>query len=455
MRGATRSASHCHGVNRNLAIVGITGLAAVGLFGQAKPPGPASVQSQSGQFVVWGVRPVGGAAEPSPLATNAQFLLLEPALLVVSCERIKQAVGRELGAPSTWQGRVQVRLHPSEVSNAPIALTAERFRDGWNYRLHLPELIERHRLMRAVVQVVLLEWANRQATGRSAEVPPWLAVGLAEHLLALAEVELLFPPPQRGAGALWVRPVVTERRREDPLAAAHSRLGSQPLRTWRELSWPTEEDFTGVATESYRASAQLLVTELLRLPEGRACLRAFVELLPRYLNWQTAFLEAFRFHFERLLDVEKWWALQCVHFTRRDAAHLWSYDQSWHELRAALRAPVQVRTATDELPLRTQVPLQTILRQWAPARQPPALRERLRQLELLRARLAGELLPLLDEYRRVLGRHLELQERAAATPDRGGQTALKVSARETIRQLDALDARLETLRPGSPPSQAP
>ena len=49
--------------------------------------------------------------------------------------------------------------------------------------------------------------------------------------------------------------------------------------------------------------------ELLRLPDGRACLQRMLAQLPQHYNWQFAFLEAFHARFERPLDVEKWWAL--------------------------------------------------------------------------------------------------------------------------------------------------
>ena len=47
-------------------------------------------------------------------------------------------------------------------------IEAEQFRDGWQYRVSLPDLCQRERYIRAIVNVVLLEVANRQAREHSA-----------------------------------------------------------------------------------------------------------------------------------------------------------------------------------------------------------------------------------------------------------------------------------------------
>ena len=52
-------------------------------------------------------------------------------------------------------------------------------------------------MIRAIVQTLLLEVANRQARERSAEIPLWLAEGLTQHLLAAAEADLVLEPQAR------------------------------------------------------------------------------------------------------------------------------------------------------------------------------------------------------------------------------------------------------------------
>src|SRR5262245_52992992 len=73
------------------------------------PDGSASARSSSGQFTVY-ARPFAGVRRFT--TTNEAFISLEPALLVVSCERMKQVVWRALGEMPTaqWRGRVYLRL---------------------------------------------------------------------------------------------------------------------------------------------------------------------------------------------------------------------------------------------------------------------------------------------------------------------------------------------------------
>jgi hypothetical protein len=410
------------------------------------------------------MRPHGAARGPaaSALAANAQFLELDPSLLVVSCERIRQALTRELGLTSPWQGRIHVFLQPVMGEDDAVTVAVEQFRDGWGYRLHLPEVIERRRLMRALVEVLLLEMANRHSSGRSPELPAWLAVGLAEQLLASAGTELLFAPPHLRAGALTLSPRSVTTRSSDPLAAARALLRERAPLTLQELSWPTEQDFTGDTAAGYRASAQLFVAELLRLRNGPACFRALLQELPRHYNWQTAFLKAFQQHFQRLLDVEKWWAVQVVYSSGRDQAHTWSAAESWRKLDAALRVPAQVRAATNALPTGTaDVPLQTVIAEWDFVRQTTALRTRIQQLNLLRQRVAPELLPLTDAYRRVLATHLEQRDKAGMVLAQGrvARPAHRRLAQDTVRQLNELDAQFALFQrdasPALEPAEAP
>lgn len=421
-------------------------------------PEARAPQSQSGQFVVSRAHlgmPARGAA---PWAANPELLELEPRLLVVSCDRIRQALFRELGFTPPWRGRIHVRLHPAAGAEAPITVALEKFPDRWAYRVELPEVVERTRLMRALIEVMLLETANQHTTGRSAELPPWLAVGLAEHLRASSEAALLFPPPRVQAGGMAFSTLVTTNREANRLTAARARLRQHPALTVQELNWPTEHDFAMATGDAYRASAQLFVTELLRLPESASCFRALLHELPRHLNWQTAFLKAFRPHFERQLDVDKWWSLQTASFAGRDLAHTWSVAESWPRLTGAVRLPAQIRTAADQFPPASgSISLQEVIRKWDFARQTATLRSQLQQLESARRHMAPELLSVLEDYQRVLSRYLQERERIGLSLRWGrlGRPALQELVADTVKQLDVLDARLNAFQPGAPPPVVP
>ena len=412
-----------------------------------------SAHSHSGQFVVYARR---SSAPPPPvfgLATNQDFVRLEPTLVTVSCERIKQALTRELGAPATWSGAVYLVLYPARAPGDTITITSERFKDCWQYRVDFPDLVEQSRYVRVIVQVLLLEMANHTAQTRAAETPTWLVEGLSQLLLASSEVALTLSPPHPSANGLSYSTTVINARKEGIREQAQKQLRGRPPLSFENLSWPTEDSLSGDAGELYRGSAQLFVGELLRLPDGRECLRAMLTQLPQHYNWQFAFLRAFNVYFERPLDVEKWWALSVAQAMGRDIQQPWSLEESWQKLNQTIHAAVLVRTGTNELPVRAEISLQTIIHEWDSARQTQALQNTLSELQLLRRRMDQEFVGLLQDYSQTLATYLQQRDRAGSvlsTRKAGRRRAIEAA----IQQLDALDARREALRPASKPVAA-
>lgn len=425
----------------------------------AQPAGSdlVSARSHSGQFVVYAGR---FATTPPPvfgLATNQNFIRLEPTLATVSCERIKQALMRELGATAPWRSTVYLVLHPARAPGDAITVTSERFKSGWQYRVDFPDLVERSRYVRVIVQVLLLEMANRTAQTRPTEIPPWLVEGLSQLLLASNEVELTLSSPTASANGLNYRATTVNARKEGLREQAHKSLHGRPPLTFESLSWPDVDSLSGDVGDLYRGSAQLFVGELLRLPDGRGCLRAMLAQLPQHHNWQFAFLRAFNAFFERPLDVEKWWALSATQATRRDLAQTWTLEESWRKLDQTIRFAVQVRTGTNELPLHAEITLQTVIREWDSARQTQSLTNTLRELAMLRLHIAQEFVGLVQDYYQTLETYLQQSDRAGAafSTKKAGQPDAFETA---IQQLNALDARREALRPAPKPvagSQAP
>jgi hypothetical protein len=412
---------------------------------QFRPPEVISARSYSGQFIIRaGVAP---AARPLNLETNRNCVRLDPALLPISCERIKQILWRQLGATAPWSGKIFLSLYPARSADDVCFITSAQFRDGWQYQVELPDVADRARYVRAMVQVLLLEMANRTAGAHSAEIPTWLIEGFSEQLLASSQMAIILPPPGASSTGISIIPAFLNARREDPLTAAHERLSTHPPLTFEQLSWPAADQLAGEAGEVYRSSAQLFVNGLLRLNDGRACLRAMIEELPQHYNWQFAFLHAFRACFQRPLDVEKWWALQVLHFTGRDLAQTWPAEESWQKLDQLIHSPVQVRAGTNDLPLRAEVTLQSIIREWDQQRQAPVLVVKLRELEMLRLRVAENLVPLVDEYRRVLQAYLQDHDKPGLALPSRKKAAQRRAVEETVQQLDALDHRREASRP--------
>ncbi len=419
---------------------------------QTLSPDTISARSISGQFIV---RATGTAEIPAGLArlaTNQNFVFLEPRLVPTSCERIKQCLARELGASAPWRGKIFLAVRPARSADDPVTIFSERFKNGWRYQVELPNPLERTRYVRAIAGVLLQEMANRSAANRPAEVPTWLIEGFTRQLLASSELEIILPPAQKRASGLDFTFSHVDARRQDPLETAHKVLLAGPALTFQELSWPTPDQLTGTAGEVYGCSAQVFVDGLARLPDGRACLRTMIDQLARFYNWQFAFLRAFQPHFQRLIEVEKWWALALARFTGRDLAQTWAAVESWQQLDKVIRFAVQVRAGTNELPMRAEVSLQAIIREWGRDAQTLALQEKLRELFLLRLRVATNHIALVDDYRQVLQTYLENRDHKGLIPFRKEATRRHAVA-EALQQLDILDTRRMALAPAESRNQ--
>lgn len=435
-----------------LGLVLMLGCGLLPLSGAPLPTGVDQVRrSFSGQFVVSMVPPKGQQSRfVSNLETNVEYIRLDPGVLPVSCERIKQNLARQLGLNAPWSGRIFISLYTAGTGDDSAVITSGQFRNGWQYRVELPDVVQRVRYVRAIVQTLLLETANRTATEHGAEIPAWLTEGLSERILLSSEMEVILPPPRAAGNGFSLAAQTVNARKENPLDLVHKLLCASPPLTFQQLSWPELNQIEGQPAATFSPSAYLFVDQLLELKDGRACLREMLALLPRHYNWQFAFLQAFRGHFQRPLDVEKWWTLHVEHFTGRALAQTWSAEESWYKLDELVRSAVQVRTGTNEMPLHTEVRLQTIVSEWDRAQQDPALRQKEAELQMVRLRLAPDLASIADEYRRVLIEYVQAR-------DRGGLPLLKKTARrhalqETLRRLDELDTRRLQLKPLASPA---
>jgi hypothetical protein len=415
---------------------------------QSSFPNEIATHSQSGQFVVQGHRSGEGVWLPRNLATNENLLPLEPTLVSISCERIKQSLLRELQATPAWKSKIYIFLYPTRSENEPVNITSTRFRDGWQYRLDMPNLIERTKYVQAIVQVLLLEMANRNADEHSAEIPLWLTAGFAEQLRALGGKEILLRPPVAAVNKLGPPATFINEPGGNPLDSVQKFFGNHAALNLQQLSWPTADELTGEPGQLYRYSAQLFLSELMALEHGPARVRRMVEQLPQYYNWQFAMLDAFKSDFPRLLDVEKWWTLHALYFAAHGLAQTWPPQQSWEKLEESLHVPVEFHSGTNDLPLHTVLPLQAVIRDWDQTQQTEALLGKLRELEVLRLRVAPALAPLVDDYRQTLETFLQDRNHTGLIPFRG-KTVAKRASDEAIQRLDALDAKRQELRPST------
>lgn len=406
-------------------------------------PGVVSAASVSGQFLVTSLPGFSPLAFTPGVTTNENLVRLDPALLAVSADRIRQSLLQKLGVdPSApWSGKIYLVVSPAQSLDENVEIASSRFEDGWDYHVLLPDILPRDRLARALTGALLLEYANRNATDRSAEVPPWLVEGLSQELLASSLQDVILSAPDQSVNGLPFDNLTTTSHSLDTLAAARAVVQNDAVLTFNQLSWPTDSQLSGDDGGVYRASAQLFVDELLALPNGGAKLRNLLASLPSYYNWQTAFWSAFNGNFSTPLQVEKWWALQTVLFASRSPGQQWTPAASREKLDEILSVTVDLRSSSNSLPTSTEISLQNVIEDFGPAQQMAILQTKLRDLEMAQFRMTPSLAVLTAEYRNTLAGYLGESRTTRNAQLANKNAAMKISAPETLQRLDTLDAR--------------
>ena len=422
---------------------------------------PNAVHSISGQFTITAGGGYSLLRHSQTVAGNSRLVRLEPSLLAVSAERFKIDLWHELGFnPSArWGGKIFLALQPARSMDDGVTIASGADLHAWNYRVELPDVLPQTRYARSLAAVLLLEIANRAATVHSAEIPAWLVDGLAQQILALDADKVALSTPARNSEGLPQSRVVKNERALDALVGVRQVLKNSPALTFEQLCWPTDAQVDGTDGGVYQSSAQLFVYELLDLKDGRACARNFLSRLPQGLNWQTAFFAAFQKYFRNPLDVEKWWALRVLNFAARDPGPRWSLAASRERLDQLLSVPVQFRADSNALPSHADIPLSAALCNFNEAQLAAVLPVKLRDLELAQFRLAPPFATLAGSYRNVLADFLGGRNPApaAAAPRKTAPaTHRRAGLEETLKQLDALDARRREvefqLKPAVPPA---
>jgi hypothetical protein len=409
-----------------------------------------TARSISGQFIASGPSQFSRLADLPRVAADTNFVRLEPALLAISAERIKDSLYRrlEIKTDTPWRGQIYLVVHPAQSLNENVTIVSRLSANGCSYQVELPDVLSHRSFTRAMTGVILLEFANRNAQSHSAEMPAWLTDGLSEEMLAAGSPEIILSMPNKLVNGLPVTQISATERGMDPLAQARRVLETFPPLTFEQLTWPTDAQLDGNDGGAYRASAQVFVGELLKLKNGPLHLRAMLESLPRFYNWQTAFQSAFREVFPRPLDLEKWWALQLVGFAAHDRGPGWTLAVSRARLDEILSVPVEMRTTSNSLPARAEISLQAVIRNLESARQNAILQTKLRDLGLAQLRMSPPLAALTDAYRGALAGYLaELPASTPvpATPKPAIAAPQKTSIAKMLKKLDALDALRRTI----------
>jgi hypothetical protein len=394
---------------------------------------PMIITSISKQFVVRGV------PQRSALAANAKddYAYLDPATLAVTCEKVKRALTQELGWGDRWRGTIYVNIYPVRRERNEPNIVAFRTDRGWNYRIDLPDEISRRHLLEALVETLILEFADRASTNNSVELPPWLVEGLTAHLSEgrLAGIALQTRTLQQLSAEPGLR-AARDVNHIDVDQTLRQRVQNGGVLNTDQLNWPEFDGDNAMTAEDYHHSAHLFVRELLRLPAGPDALCATLAMLPEHLNWQTAFLRGFEPYFKRMLDVEKWWSITLSQWKSHDVSVFWSSPEARRKLEEILYTPVEVRVPNEPQPQLTPVALQTVLNDWNFEQQSPLLQTKIDQLTTARLHCTSNLTALVNGYHATLAKYLETRR----NPGRlFTERKVRAAIARAVEELNALD----------------
>lgn len=411
-------------------------------------------RSADGQFIVFGSDESGarsrfgarartgfnGDDAAANLESGQDLVELDPRLLPVTCERVKRRLLLDLRLSDGWRGQIRVFLDPTLSPSAETSLVATRFVDGWRYQLQIPAVISAERLLHSLVHVILQERVDRDRRGDGARVPSWLVSGFVGRFLP--EVESLVVEADQS--------VSRSRVRRNPLTDVLSRLnaGDRGILTFSELSLPAANRLSDAEFKHFRDCSQLLLTELLEMPRGVGAMQEFLRSQSKFLNWQTAFFEAFSGIFRTPLDVEKWWAIQTAYHRGKSAES--SARNSLRKLDELLELNVgpTADSRTERSTVSPTIPIPTLIRDWPFDRQTPVLRQILERLNLIRVTADARVRPLLENYHSTLTKYLADRSTAGQLNVRKGQPIVspRVVGDAAARRLEDLDRQREAIR---------
>jgi hypothetical protein len=363
-------------------------------------------RSISGQFVVTAAPIFSPLFYRRDFAANTNFIRLEPALLAISAERFKGLLWDKLGLKpnSPWRGKIFLVVRPAQSPDDGVVIAAGSILQAWDYRVTLPDILTRTRYARTLSDTLLLEIANRgnPPNARSAEIPAWLADGLACEVLVQDSPKIILSAPAKIVDGLPQTQLDEKVGGFDSLASARKALRNSTALTFDELSWPTDEQVNGDDGGAYLASAQLFVHDLLKLKNGPEKVRALLARLPDCLNWQVAFYAAFHDDFPQPVEVEKWWSLRVVDFAAHNVGSQWTIADSNDELANLLSVPVEIRDTSNSLPAHAEISLQSAISNFTPEDRDAILWAKLRDIELAQFRVAPSFAVLTAGYRNAL-----------------------------------------------------
>lgn len=427
-----------------------------------------TVESRSGQFLIRCREPF----SPPPLLEDekaAGLITLTPELAAISAERIKENLLQLLGAPDRWRGKIRLHFRPGKSNPDLFQVRSARFSNGWTYQVAISAKIRRQVWLRNCVALLLLEIGNRLAGERSVEIPFWLIDGIATELRHSALLDLSPSHAERlRLGAPDSNSVFPNQLYQDALLSTRRWLSQNPPASAAELFFPEDQHWRGRKNPLFAHSAHLFLRRLLDLRAGKASLRQFLSALPTRLNWQQAFFPSFQPHFQKMLDLEKWWAVILSDFlTNPYSAPIDPQkfeigsrppEETLAQLEQLFSLPALVGRKRDEIAQRERFSLQQAIAQWDYADQKSALEPIVNRLSILAIYAHPQLAPLLRDYQKTLRNYLSKRDQAGRQSSakrplqmRRRPQRIAQKTQQKLNQLDDQRRQLSNPTPANPP----
>jgi hypothetical protein len=397
--------------------------------------------SHSGQIVVHGSAT--GGFRPRSTGTNGvAFIEAEPQVVALMGERVSRALMQDLQVPRTFQDKIHATVFDWAQPGALIGLLTQVHTDGFQYMLTVPRHVEGNKLLKGLLQVLLLEYANR-GSRRTAELPNWIVEGM------LRQIQTTVVPTY----VVNRKPMTIVTSGYDRLGATRDYLQTNTPITLRELSFT---DLTKVSPEErtqFEASSHLLVHQLLRLKGGPALLAQFLRTLPHTLNWQTAFYSVYKQYFAGPLEFEKWWMLTWVEFKHGRGQEGWPLPVTLDRLESVLLTAMEVRVEAGSIPVQREASLQEFLQLADFATQKELLGQKLQQMFFMSLSVPEQALPLWMAYQRTLENYLQKRSVNDTQPLLKNYSEQRIEdlVKSAVQTLDELDAARTELKAGRVP----
>ena len=419
--------------------------------------GQRTLRSKSDQFIIAG----------QPVPANEVVLTQEPGMerlttdvLAVAAERIKTDYLRVIGRKDNWKDNITLVINPKLASHDSLFPVAAGFKDGWIYRMEVPQTVSVEKLVRAIVTTLIREQVGRSLMNRAPNLPSWLSEGVTGCVFSHGAAPLvphLAGTTLRSDGHSQGQAYHRNARRGQPSDLIRAALGEDRLMTFDELAFPTSFEEESVDAKRFKLSAHLFVYYLLELRDGREKVARTIDNLSDVLNWQTAFLSAFQEDFKSMLEVEKWWALVMAQFSSTQAIFdsqnglsvVLNTRATFAQLEALLSIDTRLWAVETDQPMTNRLAVQDLVRNTPFDDHLPHVTRTVEQLAALIPRANPPLVLLVDGYYRALSFYVDGRRRASTIPKKSNgrwtsnPNIIIQRTATTLDQLDLLRANLK------------